>query len=113
MRSFAGDAIGRGRRPAINAAPADIKADIRANNDRRKVGERRRSMIWTHPCLTCSLSPPVSALLDMARAEGLLQRLNTCASGGGRIQRVYQPGLPSESNAINLSRLLVSHWISC
>gem|GEM_PF-6396652 len=41
MRSFPGDPIVRGRRPAINAAPANIRANIRANNDRRKIGERR------------------------------------------------------------------------
>jgi len=31
------DSVGRGRRTAIDAAPADIKA----NNDRRKIDERR------------------------------------------------------------------------
>jgi len=55
------------RRPAIDAAPADIKA----SNDHRKVDERRRSMSWTHPCLPCSLSSP-----GCARVEGLLQRLS-------------------------------------
>jgi len=29
--------------------------------------------------------------------QGLFQRLNACASGGGRIQRVHQPGLPEST----------------